>query len=184
MLPPTLAARGCPPFPLVKQPDCRCVQNASSQPSRRARTRPLAGRGMPKGGSHPLMHRLAAPLRCSLVLSLTEKEQLTTSACSGNAAGSHPTFSISATAAQRFRLCGGGQRAFRSPFGNLRFPPVGEKEQSTTPACFISAAGSHPALSINVAAAQSFRLCGGGQRAFRSPFGNLRPLRLEEKHNQ
>ena len=26
-------------------------------------------------------------------------------------------------AAQSFRLCGGGQRAFRAPFGNLRLPP-------------------------------------------------------------
>ena len=27
------------------------------------------------------------------------------------------------------------QRAFRSPFGNLRFPPVGEQEQAAPPAC-------------------------------------------------
>ena len=44
---------------------------------------------MPKGGSHPLMHRLAAPLRCSLVLSLREKEQSTIRACSIRTAGNH-----------------------------------------------------------------------------------------------
>ena len=63
--------------PQSNNPAAVASPNASSQPSPRARTRYLAGRGMPKGGSHPLMHRLAAPLRCSLVLSLRETEQST-----------------------------------------------------------------------------------------------------------
>ena len=89
--------------------------------------------------------------------------------------------SINAAAAQGFRLCGGGQRAFRSPFGNLRPPLVGGNEQATKAACFINTDGSHLPLCIIAAAAQGFRLCGGGQRAFRSPFGNLRPPPVEEK---
>ena len=70
-----------------------------------------------------------------------------------------------------FRLCGGDQRAFRSPFGNLRGPPLDADRvfykkwiscgwQGKGPPCFFCFAG--------------FRLCGGDQRAFRSPFGNLR----------
>ncbi len=102
---------------------------------------------------------------------------------SSEQAGIHPTLIINAAVAPGFRLCGGGQRAFRSPFGNLR-PLRLEKEQSTLPACCIGADGNHPTLIMNAAAAQGFRLCGGGQRAFRSPFGNLRPLRLEGKNKQ
>ena len=77
-----------------------------------------------------------------------------------------------------FRLCGGDQRAFRSPFGNLRGPPLDADRvfykkwiscgwQGKGPPCFFCFAG--------------FRLCGGDQRAFRSPFGNLRgpPLDAE-----
>ena len=69
-----------------------------------------------------------------------------------------------------FRLCGGDQRAFRSPFGNLRpFAahggfhkkqiPCGRQEKSL-PGFFLFRG--------------KFRLCGGHQGAFRSP---PRPLR-------
>ena len=69
-----------------------------------------------------------------------------------------------------FRLCGGDQRAFRSPFGNLRALaahggfhkkqiPCGRQEKSLP--CFILFRGK-------------FRLCGGHQGAFRSPPGPLR----------
>ena len=69
-----------------------------------------------------------------------------------------------------FRLCGGDQRAFRSPFGNLRpFAahggfhkkqiPCGRQEKSLP--CFILFRGK-------------FRLCGGDQGAFRLPPGPLR----------
>ena len=51
------------------------------------------------------------------------------------------------------RLCGGDQRALRSPFGNLRIALP----------CFLV-----------FIAARGNRLCGGNQRALRSPFGNLR----------
>ena len=118
--------------------------------------------------------RGVTPLGCSLVLSLREKEQLTKTACFIRAANSRSALCISAAAAQGFRLCGGGQRAFRSPFGILRFPPAGRKRQATTSACFIRTANSRSTLCISAAAAQGFRLCGGGQRAFRSPFGILR----------
>ena len=86
--------------------------------------------------------RGVTPLGCSLVLSLREKEQSSRTACCIRAFNRYPTLSITAAAAQRFRLCGGGQRAFRSPFGNLR-PLRLEKEQSTLPACCIGAAGIH-----------------------------------------
>ena len=56
-------------------------------------------------------------------------------------------------AARGNRLCGGDQRALRSPFGNLRI--------------------ALPCFLIFIAA-RGNRLCGGDQRALRSPFGNLR----------
>ncbi len=70
-----------------------------------------------------------------------------------------------------FRLCGGDQRAFRSPFGNLRplcSKGVAQKTDS------LWKARERPSLLLPFYG--GFRLCGGDQRAFRSPFGNLRAL--------
>ena len=73
-----------------------------------------------------------------------------------------------------FRLCGGDQGAFRSPPGPLRGPSLaalGEtshKKQTS----LRQGKGNGPILTFP--ASQRIRLCGGDQRAFRSPFGNLR----------
>ena len=103
-----------------------------------------------------------------------------------------------------FRLCGGDQRAFRSPFGNLRPPCCGWKFPQEI-RCFLAFPISQgfasaeatkglsgrpletfgPMLRMEISTRNKmlpcffrfagFRLCGGDQRAFRSPFGNLRP---------
>ena len=77
-----------------------------------------------------------------------------------------------------FRLCGGDQRAFRSPFGNLRVPlqQKGVREEQL----FCGRQGKGPSL------LEGFRLCGGDQRAFRSPFGNLRrpPFEADGSHKK
>ena len=112
-----------------------------------------------------------------------------------------------------FRLCGGDQRAFRSPFGNLRPPCCGWKFPQEI-RCFLAfpvsqgfasaeatkglsgrpleTFGAHPVEAVGdhknrfhaegkgknlyflFLFLRRFRLCGGDQRAFRSPFGNLR----------
>ena len=76
-----------------------------------------------------------------------------------------------------FRLCGGDQRAFRSPFGNLRGTPF-EANGGPQVNWFLVDGGEGSFLAFLCFA--GFRLCGGDQRAFRSPFGNLRsPLLLK-----
>ena len=87
--------------------------------------------------------RGVTPLGCSLVLSLREKEQSTKAACCIGAAGSSHTLSINAAAAQGFRLCGGGQRAFRSPFGNLR-APFGWRERTGSMICLVYRSSRRP----------------------------------------
>ena len=71
-----------------------------------------------------------------------------------------------------FRLCGGDQRAFRSPFGNLRPFAVSRNLYIKQLPCGRQEKGL-PFFSPH---RKGFRLCGGDQRAFRSPFGNLRPF--------
>ena len=68
-----------------------------------------------------------------------------------------------------FRLCGGDQRAFRSPFGNLRRRCT----KSATNNRFLMEGRGKERCSFFLFR-RRFRLCGGDQRAFRSPFGNLR----------
>ena len=70
---------------------------------------------------------------------------------------------------KEFRLCGGDQRAFRSPFGNLRAPLL--RTGLATRNRFL-AQGKEP--SIFFPHHRRFRLCGGDQGAFRSPPGPLR----------
>ena len=68
-----------------------------------------------------------------------------------------------------FRLCGGDQRAFRSPFGNLRRRCT----KSTTNNRFLMEGRGKERCPFFLFR-RGFHLCGGDQRAFRSPFGNLR----------
>ena len=71
-----------------------------------------------------------------------------------------------------FRLCGGDQRAFRSPFGNLR-PFAASRNLYIKQ---IPCGRQEKGLPFFSPHRKGFRLCGGDQRAFRSPFGNLRPF--------
>ena len=73
-----------------------------------------------------------------------------------------------------FRLCGGDQRAFRSPFGNLR-PFAANRNLHKM---YLPCGREGPSLPAPYR--RGFRLCGGDQRAFRSPFGNLRPLAAKQ----
>ena len=75
-----------------------------------------------------------------------------------------------------FRLCGGDQRAFRSPFGNLRGTPF---EANGGPQVnWFLVDGKEGSFLVFLCFA-GFRLGGGEQRAFRSPFGNLRGTPFE-----
>ena len=78
---------------------------------------------------------------------------------------------------RRFRLCGGDQRAFRSPFGNLRGTPF---EANGGPQVNWFLVDGREGSFLAFLCFAGFRLRGGDQRAFRSPFGNLRsPLLLK-----
>ena len=74
-----------------------------------------------------------------------------------------------------FRLCGGDQGAFRSPPGPLRGPSLYAWAKPPTRNKLL-AEGRKKALPFFFPYRKGFRLCGGDQRAFRSPFGNLRPF--------
>ena len=73
-----------------------------------------------------------------------------------------------------FRLCGGDQGAFRSPPGPLRGPSLYAWAKPPTRNKLLAAGRKRVYLSFPYH--KGFRLCGGDQRAFRSPFGNLRAL--------
>ena len=73
-----------------------------------------------------------------------------------------------------FRLCGGDQGAFRSPPGPLRGPCLYAWAKPPTRNKLLAEGRKRAYLSFPYR--KRFRLCGGDQRAFRSPFGNLRPL--------
>ena len=78
-----------------------------------------------------------------------------------------------------FRLCGGDQRAFRSPFGNLRPFAASRNLYIKQLPCGRQEKG----LPFFFPYRKGFRLCGGDQRAFRSPFGNLRPFAAMQNRN-
>ena len=69
---------------------------------------------------------------------------------------------------REFRLCGGDQRAFRSPFGNLRAPCCARDLRTRNR---FLADGKGKSLPYFFPYHRRFRLSGGDQRAFRSPFG-------------
>ena len=71
---------------------------------------------------------------------------------------------------RRFRLCGGDQRAFRSPFGNLRPFAASRNLYIKQLPCGRQEKG----LPFFFPYHKGFRLCGGDQGAFRSPPGPLR----------
>ena len=73
-----------------------------------------------------------------------------------------------------FRLCGGDQGAFRSPPGPLRGPSLYAWAKPPTRHKLLAEGRKRVYLSFTYH--KGFRLCGGDQRAFRSPFGNLRPF--------
>ena len=73
-----------------------------------------------------------------------------------------------------YRLCGGDQGAFRSPPGPLRGPSLYVWAKPPTRNKLLAEGRKRVYLSFPYR--KGFRLCGGDQRAFRSPFGNLRPF--------
>ena len=75
--------------------------------------------------------------------------------------------------ARGFRLCGGDQRAFRSPFGNLRVPlqQKGVREEQL----FCGRQGKGPFLLEGFASAEATR------EAFRSPPGPLRGISISDR---
>ena len=75
---------------------------------------------------------------------------------------------------KRFRLSGGDQGAFRSPPGPLRGPSLYAWAKPPTRNKLLAEGRKRVYLSFPYH--KGFRLCGGDQRAFRSPFGNLRPF--------
>ena len=78
-----------------------------------------------------------------------------------------------------FHLCGGDQGAFRSPPGPLRGPSLYAWAKPPTRNKLLAAGRKRVYLSFPYH--KGFRLCGGDQRAFRSPFGNLRGPSLAEE---
>ena len=81
--------------------------------------------------------------------------------------------------ARGFRLCGGDQRAFRSPFGNLRRPPV-EADGSHKKQISCGGQGKRAFLSF-FCFAEDFASAEATREAFRSPPGPLRGISISDR---